>query len=163
MTGTARKLILLRHSKSAWPQGIPDLQRPLADRGRRDAPAVGRWLRQRVPAIDLVVCSPATRARQTWDLAATQLAAAPLLRQDNRLYATSAEVVLNVTRELPPSASTVLLVGHNPILEDFLTLLTGAVETLTTSATVVMTTPAGWAAATPRSWTLDVVATPRGG
>ncbi|HEU0086865.1 MAG TPA: hypothetical protein VFQ77_04335 [Pseudonocardiaceae bacterium] len=53
-----RTLILLRHAKSVWPQGVPDIERPLARRGRRDAPAVGQWLRRRVPAIDLVVRGP---------------------------------------------------------------------------------------------------------
>lgn len=156
-------LILLRHAKSAWPEHIPDLQRPLADRGRRDAPAVGRWLRQQVPTIDLVVCSPAARARQTWDLASAQLPAAPHTRQDKRLYGASTEVVLTVVHELPAEASTVLLVGHNPTLEEFLTLLTGATGTLKTSTIAVMTTPANWATAAPGSWTLEALATPRGG
>lgn len=163
MTSTVRMLILLRHSKSAWPQDIPDHQRPLAERGRRDAPAVGRWLSRHVPAIDFVVCSPALRARQTWELVAAQLPATPRICQDTRLYAAPAEVVREVSQELPPEASTVLLVGHNPGLEEFLTLLTGAVQIFKTSTIAVLTTPSDWAAATPGPWTLEAVATPRGG
>ncbi|MGH3904019.1 MAG: SixA phosphatase family protein [Pseudonocardiaceae bacterium] len=156
-----RTLILLRHAKSAWPQDVADLQRPLAGRGRRDAPAVGRWLRQQAPTIDLVICSPAVRARQTWELAAAQLDVAPPVRYDERLY--GASVFLTVTRELPAHASAVLLVGHNPSLEDFLELLTGATEVLKTSAIAVMTTPGTWEEANPGSWTLEALATPRGG
>lgn len=158
----ANTLILLRHSKAAWPQGFPDIQRPLTGRGRRDAPAVGRWLRRQAPPLDLVVCSPALRARQTWDLAATQLDAEPPVRYEAELYGTGAEVHLLLTRELPQEASVVALVAHNPGLEEFLQLLTGAVEQLKTSAVAVMTTPATWAQARPGSWVLEALAIPRG-
>lgn len=162
-----RTLILLRHAKSAWPQDVADLQRPLAGRGRRDAPAVGRWLRQQAPTIDLAICSPAVRARQTWELAAAQLDDEPPVRYDERLYGaslygTATEVFLAVTRELPAHASAVLLVGHNPSLEDYLELLTGATEVLKTSAIAVLTTPGTWEQAGPGSWTLEALATPRG-
>jgi phosphohistidine phosphatase len=135
----------------------------LTGRGRRDAPAVGRWLSAQVPPIDLVLCSPAARAVQTWDLAATQLDPTPQVRHDQRLYDASADDLLAVTRELPSTASTVVLVGHNPGLEDFLQLLTGAVQLLKTSAIAVMTTPATWAEAPTESWALKAQATPRGG
>lgn len=157
-----RRLILLRHAKSAWPEGIPDAQRPLAGRGRRDAPAVGRWLRGQIAMIDLVLCSPAVRAAQTWDLAAAQLDPIPRVRHDERLYGASAEELLRVTQELPHTVSTAALVGHNPGLEDFLELLTGTVEVLRTSAIAVMATPTTWAEAKTRSCTLEAFATPRG-
>ena len=156
-----RTLILLRHAKSAWPDGIPDAQRPLAGRGRRDAPAVGRWLRGQL-AIDLVLCSPAARAVQTWDLVAAQLDPIPRVRHDERLYGASAEELLRVTQELPHTVSTAALVGHNPGLEDFLELLTGTVKVLRTSAVAVMATPATWAKAKTRSCTLAAFSTPRG-
>lgn len=157
-----RTLILLRHAKSAWPQEFPDATRPLAGRGRRDAPAVGRWLREQIPKIDLVLCSPAVRATQTWDLAAAQLDSVPRLRHDGRLYDTSAERLLTITQELPSKALTVVLVGHNPSLEDLLALLTGADELLKTSTIAVMTTPTTWVESKARSWTLEVLTTPRG-
>ncbi|HEY6421932.1 MAG TPA: histidine phosphatase family protein [Pseudonocardiaceae bacterium] len=159
-----RTLVLLRHAKSAWPpDDTPDARRPLAGRGRRDAPAVGRWLSEHVPTIDLVLCSPAARAMQTWDLAAAQLDPTPQLRHDERLYDAAADDLLAVIRELPSTASTVVLVGHNPSLEGVLQLLTGAAELLKTSAIAVMTTPAAWGRAPIRSWTLQTLATPRGG
>jgi phosphohistidine phosphatase len=157
-----RTLILLRHAKSAWPQGTPDAARPLAERGRHDAPAVGRWVREQIPKIDLVVCSPAVRAVQTWDLAVAQWELIPPVRHDERLYGASAEDLLKVTLELPREASTVVLVGHNPGLENFLALLTGAAEPLKTSAIAVITTPGGWDQTNLGSGTLEALATPRG-
>ncbi|WP_443080564.1 SixA phosphatase family protein [Streptomyces sp. PTD5-9] len=68
-----RRLIVLRHAKSAWPEGVPDHERPLAGRGRRDAPAAGRRLYEAGYTPDLVVCSTARRTRETWDLAAAEL------------------------------------------------------------------------------------------
>jgi phosphohistidine phosphatase len=157
-----RTLILLRHAKSAWPPGTPDAARPLAARGLRDAPAVGRWLQAQFPKIDCVVCSPAVRAVQTWDLAAAQLDAMPRVSHDERLYGASAHELLAITQELPRGASTAGLVGHNPGLEDFLTLLTGVTEVLKTSAIAVITTPLSWEQSRPGSWTVAALATPRG-
>lgn len=157
-----RTLILLRHAKSAWPPETPDALRPLAERGRRDAPAIGRWLRAHIDTIDLVVCSPAVRAAQTWDLAAAQLATTPPVRHDERIYSASAGELLAVARDLPEQVSTAALVGHNPGLEDLLALLTGADELLKTSAIAVMTAPVSWEMVHPDSWTLETLATPRG-
>lgn len=157
-----RTLILLRHAKSAWPAGTRDVIRPLAERGRRDAPAVGRWLRGQGNKINLVVCSPAVRAVQTWDLVAAQLADIPQVRHDERLYEASARDLLQVIQELPHKASTVVLVGHNPGLEDFLELLTGTVEVLKTSAIAIMVTSVPWSETDSRSWILTTLATPRG-
>lgn len=157
-----RTLILIRHAKSAWPKETPDAARPLAARGRRDAPAVGRWLREQAPTIDLVVCSTAVRAVQTWDLAAAELDATPRVRHDEWLYRASAEDLLTTTAELPSTASTVVLVGHNPGLEDFLTLLTGVAQPLKTSAIAVITTVSTWRQTSPGSGTLETLATPRG-
>ncbi|MGH3868791.1 MAG: SixA phosphatase family protein [Pseudonocardiaceae bacterium] len=155
-------LILLRHAKSAWPQDTADDDRPLAGRGRRDAPAVGHWLREQATKIDLVVCSPAVRAVQTWDLVAGQLDATPRVRHDESLYGACAADLLSITQEFPQNASTAVLVGHNPGLEDFLALLTGISEPLKTSAIAVITTPERWDRALPGSWTLETLATPRG-
>jgi phosphohistidine phosphatase len=157
-----RTLILLRHAKSAWPADTPDIRRPLAERGRRDAPAVGRWLREHVDTIELVLCSPAVRAVQTWDLAAAEFVVTPPVRHDERLYSATASELFTVTHELPAQASTAVLVGHNPGLEDFLTLLTGVREQLKTSAIAVITAPASWQATTPSSCSLHTLATPRG-
>lgn len=157
-----RTLILLRHAKSAWPPDTPDALRPLAERGRRDAPAVGRWLREHVAVIDRVVCSPAVRAVQTWDLAAAQLSTAPHVHHDERLYGADAGDLLMITQELPAQTATAALVGHNPGLEDFLSLLTGTLKPLKTSAIAVITASVSWETTNPKSWTLEKLITPRG-
>ncbi len=157
-----RTLILLRHAKSAWPEGIPDIQRPLSGRGRRDAPAAGRWLREKFAKIDLALCSPAVRAVHTWDLASAQLDAMPRVSHDGRLYGASAGELLRITQQLPHKASTVVLVGHNPGLEDFLEQLTGSAKVLKTSAIAVLVTQVTWEQAKDRSCILDAFAIPRG-
>ena len=67
-----RQLLLLRHAKSAWPDGVPDSQRPLNNRGRRDARAAGQWLRENVGGLGAVVCSPAQRTRETFQRELTE-------------------------------------------------------------------------------------------
>src|ERR671939_1643670 len=114
-----RRLIFPRHAKSAWPRDIPDVRRPLAERGRRDAPAVGRWLRAHIATIDRVVCSPAVRAVQTWNLAAAQLPGTPPACLDERLYGASAAVLLAVTQELAPDELTAGGGGPQPRPEGF--------------------------------------------
>ncbi|WP_354641410.1 SixA phosphatase family protein [Kitasatospora camelliae] len=116
MTAAAR-LIVLRHAKSAWPD-VPDQDRPLAERGRADAPAAGRWLREHRMVPDLVVCSTSRRTRETWELAVAELGADPPVRYDDRAYRAEAEELIALLREVPPSAGTVLLVGHRPEVQD---------------------------------------------
>lgn len=162
MAAAQRRLVVLRHAKSARPERTPDHDRPLAARGRRDAPAVGDWLRQHLPDIDLVVCSPAARARQTCDLVVGKLAKQPAIQRDRRVYAATGYMLCTVLQALPEQASTVLLVGHNPGLEDLVDLLTGAYAELKTSTVAVLGLPDSWAALAPGTATLDIVATPRG-
>ena len=112
-----RRLILLRHAKSDWPD-VPDQQRPLAKRGRRDAPVVGRWLRSRGYLPDTVICSVARRTRQTWKLVAPELGGAPSVTFEPRAYAASALALLYLVRELPGTCRAALLIGHNPGIEE---------------------------------------------
>ena len=122
-----RELLLLRHAKSDWEAGAPtDFERPLAKRGRKDAPRVGEWLYREGLVPDLVVSSPAERARQTalkvcnsMDLKKKNI------KWDDGVYGASVSDLLVVLARCPTDASTVLLVGHNPGLEDLLTFLVG--------------------------------------
>lgn len=156
-----RRLIILRHAKSDWPGGVADHERPLADRGRREAPAAGRWLRDQGGEIDRVVCSSATRARQTWELVAEQLAVVPEPGIDDRLYDASTSDLLAVARELPGTVRTVLFIGHNPGLEDLVGELTGTWHTMKTGSVAVLSGPGDWAGTGPGWATLDAAATPR--
>lgn len=161
MTDLERRIVLLRHAKSDRTDAVPDIQRPLAERGRQDAPVAGQWLRKHVPEIDLVLCSPATRVRQTWDLVAAELDAAPEERDDQRLYAASAEDLLAVVRQLHDHLQTVLFVGHNPGLEDLVALLTGVTKQLKTCGVAVLVGSGTWEDADPGWANLETLATPR--
>ena len=110
---TTRRLILLRHAKSDWPD-VPDRDRPLAKRGRRDAPRIGRWLHERGYQPDAVVCSAARRTRQTWELVAPELGGSPSVTFEPRAYAASAQTLLYLARELPGKSRAALLIAHNP-------------------------------------------------
>lgn len=120
-----RTLVLLRHAKSDWPVGVADLERPLAERGRRDAPAAGHWIGERVGTPDLVRVSPALRTRQTWDLVSPHLGEVPDVQIDERLYDATAGELLTLVHSTDPSVRTLLLVGHNPGTEDLAAVLTG--------------------------------------
>jgi phosphohistidine phosphatase len=123
--GAGKKLVLLRHAKSAWPGG-PDHERPLARRGRRNAPLMGRWLRTAGHVPDQVLCSTARRAHETWQLAEAGLARTVPASFDDRLYEGPAAVLLDVIRHVPPALRTVLLVGHDPAVPELALMLAAA-------------------------------------
>jgi phosphohistidine phosphatase len=146
-----RTLILLRHAKSDWSGFEADVDRPLAKRGRRQAPEAGRWLAHAIDAIDLAVVSPANRARSTWDLVSAELADRAQTRIDDRVYATWGSRLLGVVRELPDDVDTVVMVGHNPAIEDLVTLLTGECVQMPTSALAVIELAGSWSSASQAS------------
>ena len=118
-----RTLLLLRHAKSDYPAGVPDHDRPLNERGRRDAPVAGRWLTAHAPALDLVLVSSARRAQQTWQLASADLDVPGVVRTEPRVYEASVSILLNVVRSIPETVQSALLVGHNPGLEELAELM----------------------------------------
>jgi len=120
--GPGHALVLFRHAKSAWPD-VPDHDRPLARRGVRAAPVMGRWLRSAGLVPGQVLCSTARRARETWQFAQAGLAASPPVTFDGRIYAAAPADLLAVIREVPPATGTLLLIGHNPAIEDLALLL----------------------------------------
>ncbi|MER6439573.1 MULTISPECIES: histidine phosphatase family protein [unclassified Streptomyces] len=123
--GPLRRLVVLRHAKSAWPMGVGDHDRPLAPRGRRDAPAAGRALADADCLPDLALCSTAVRARQTWELTAQQWGTPPPARFDRRLYGADAPELLAAVHEVPDQMMTLLLIGHNPGLQELVLDLAG--------------------------------------
>ena len=146
-----RTLILLRHAKSDWSGHEVDVARPLAKRGHRQALEAGRWLAANIDRIDLAVLSPAARARTTWDIVAAELGFTPPTLIADRVYAASDDDLLAVVRELDDDAQTVVLVGHNPGIEDLASMLTGQLVAMPTSALAVMTVWGSWSTAGPRS------------
>jgi phosphohistidine phosphatase len=120
-----RRLVLLRHAKSAYPTGVIDHERPLAPRGIADARMAGVWLRENLGVPDHVVVSTARRARETWALAAAELSGPPQAVIEPRVYEAWAATLLTIVGELPDEVGTVLLVGHNPGCEDLVDVLAG--------------------------------------
>ena len=111
-----KSLAILRHAKSSWDDhGLADFERPLADRGRRDAPMMATRLAERGLKPDLVITSPAARAEQTAELVTAGLGTIAVeTRRDARLYLASPGDLLEVIRSIDEPFANVILVGHNP-------------------------------------------------
>jgi phosphohistidine phosphatase len=130
-----KTLLLLRHAKSSWKDtGQDDFDRPLNGRGLKAAPQMGKFLRKQKVQPDLVLSSPAERARQTTALVVEAAGLAAALRYDERIYEANVERLLEVVSQIEEGAQVVLLVGHNPGLEQLLEHLTGEQEALPTAA-----------------------------
>lgn len=116
-------LTLLRHAKSGWDDpDTRDHDRPLNPRGRRAAQAVGREMKAQDLAFDLVLASPARRVQETLEEVAA--ACGPLRpRFDERLYLAAVPTLLGIVRETPDEVGRLLLLGHNPGLEEIALLL----------------------------------------
>lgn len=131
---TMKMLYLLRHAKSSWKEpGLQDFDRPLNGRGRESAPLVGSFIRKKKLRIDLIISSPATRARQTAGLVKGSAGLSADLLFDERIYEADVARLVEVVTQAAESADALLLVGHNPGLEAFLTFLTGEVQTMPTA------------------------------
>jgi phosphohistidine phosphatase len=113
-----KRLYLLRHAKSSWKDtSLPDHDRPLAGRGRRAAKAMARHLRGRGIEPDLVLCSSAQRARETLERIEPALGGADVRVEDD-LYGAGAPDLLARLRSVPEGVESVMLIGHNPALQD---------------------------------------------
>jgi phosphohistidine phosphatase len=139
-----KRLYLLRHAKSSWDDPeLADHERPLSARGRRAADAIGAHMREHGIEPQLVLCSSATRTRET--LARIGLSG----EIEPGLYGASASELLARVRELPPSLESVLLIGHNPGIHDVALALTGAPGKYPTGALATIEL-AGWTAGSGR-------------
>lgn len=153
-----RQLLILRHAKSDWTSNArTDFERPLAKRGKKEAPRMGTWLRQQKLVPDYVVSSPARRAKQTTLKVYEALNIKDLqIHWDPRIYEATTEELLNVLADCPSHAKRVLLVGHNPGLESLLMYLCGSNITrpddgklLPTTALAYLKMPEVWADLSP--------------
>jgi phosphohistidine phosphatase len=122
-----RRIVLLRHSKADWPQ-VSDHDRPLAERGRKDAPVAGRWLAGAGVTPDLTLCSTAARCRETWKLAAPELSRRPRTVYDDRLYDASLGELIAVINGVDDGIRDLMLVGHNPGIHALADALSGDAE-----------------------------------
>ncbi len=169
---TPRRILLLRHAKSAWDEpGLDDYDRPLAARGRRAAAVMGVYLRDEDLLPDFVLCSGARRAVETWEIASHELGTAPAVENDPALYMATADRLLKRLRKLPAAVKTVLVVGHEGGVDVFARRLIAEgpaplrrrlAEKLPTAALVVIALALDdWAALQEKSGTLTRYAAPK--
>jgi phosphohistidine phosphatase len=121
-----KRLLLLRHAKSSRDDpSLADFERPLASRGVKAAPRMGRELEARDWLPERALISPAVRTRATWDLIAAGWGKRPPAEFPETLYDASAEEILAQLRGAPETVSTLLVVGHNPGLHDLASRVAG--------------------------------------
>ena len=147
-------LVVLRHAKAAGEPGVNDVERPLTDRGRRDAAMAGRWLLGQGITPDLVLCSSSRRTRETWEqVTAAMGAAAPdagAVSFESRVYDAGTQDLLDLINEQPNDAQTILTVGHNPASAHLVSWLTGRSDiAFPACALAVIGLGESWAAAAP--------------
>lgn len=126
-TSHLRRLILLRHAKSDYPLGVSDHQRPLAGRGNREAPAAGRWLVDHELIPDYILCSDAMRAKATCAWVISELGEkAPTPYLDSRIYSAGVSQLCSIINETPDTVSNLLVIGHQPVLQELALRLASA-------------------------------------
>ena len=152
-------LIVLRHAKAETGLHKADIDRTLAERGRRDAAATGDWLRARGLVPSYVLCSTAARTRETLQELAFDGVRTSF---ESGIYDNDPDTLLDLVREAPEDAPTVLLVGHNPSVHSFVHDLTGdAPREFPTCALAVVELPDGWADVRHGAGTLGTARTPK--
>ncbi|MGW6899200.1 histidine phosphatase family protein [Streptomyces sp. NBC_01727] len=124
---TPRRIVLLRHAKAEWSQDS-DHERPLAERGRKDAPVAGRKLVDSGIVIDLALCSTAVRTRETWKLAVHEMPHRPRTVYEERLYEASLGELIALLNETPDDVQNLLVIGHNPGMHAVADALAGSAE-----------------------------------
>ncbi|MGW5158881.1 SixA phosphatase family protein [Nonomuraea wenchangensis] len=118
---------LVRHAKAEWNDG-DDHERPLADRGRKDAPIAGRWLAGTGITPDLALVTTAARGRETWELIASELPQRPRTMYDERLYEASVGELIAVINETSVDVDNLLVLGGNPGIHAVANTLAGDAE-----------------------------------
>jgi len=120
-------ILLLRHAKSSWDDpGLDDFDRPLAGRGLEDAPRMGKYLKKIGYRPQYIVSSTAERARQTTELCLEGMKRdESIVRWDNSLYFESVTKYIQAIHHAPENVESIMLVGHNPLIESTATLLSG--------------------------------------
>lgn len=136
-----KTLFLIRHAKSSWDNAaLPDKDRPLSDRGKRDAPKMGKRLAKRDVKPDLILSSPAMRALTTAEIIAKRLDyKLKEIVVDDRLYAGEADDLLKLIHELGDTLKRVMLFGHNPELTDLAHRLSSEITHMPTCAVAEFT------------------------
>lgn len=146
-------LLLLRHAKSSWADpSLADVERPLAPRGEKAARAIARYLLEKRVRPELVLCSTSHRTRQTFEAIEPSLGRDVAVEYEQELYGASEDELLARIRRVPPEVDTLLMIGHNPGMQDLALLLAGGGarldrlrEKFPTAALATLATADGWA------------------
>ncbi len=137
-----KTLLLMRHAKSSWEdESLKDHDRPLNRRGRNAAPRMARWARHQDCLPDQIISSTALRALSTAQLFVDHSQPSIELLTDKRLYHAAPEDMAEVSRELAIDADCLMLVGHNPGMQSFVSALTGEWESMPTAALARIAVP----------------------
>ncbi|MBV9242393.1 MAG: histidine phosphatase family protein [Acidobacteria bacterium] len=158
-----KTLILLRHAKSSWKDiGSADFDRPLNERGRRAAPFMGRLLRDRGVEPELIISSPAKRARKTAKLFREAGEFDAEIIYEERIYEAAPGTLLQVVTQADNELRSLMLVGHNPGMEGLIQVLTGRIEPMPTAAVAVIEVAAdNWADVSSAGARLQMILRPR--
>jgi phosphohistidine phosphatase len=141
---SGRQLIIMRHAKAGELPGGPDFERALRPRGRRNAQSAGAWLAGRDLVPDLVLCSKARRARQTWQYVSEELGGEPEVIMDERLYDANVGDLLGIFATTQASVTTLMYVGHNPAAAEVTEVLIAAPLAFPTAAIAVVGIAGPW-------------------
>ena len=170
MDVASRRLLVVRHAKSAWPVGVPDRSRPLGPRGLRDAPRMGQRIRELVGTVDIVVVSPTQRTQETWALINEELCHTGRVVTDPRVYDAWGANMLDLVRDLPEDASTVMILGHEPGVSELVLSLAGSAHDdlrdlvatkFPTCAVALLSADRPWSAFAPGCAALETFTTPK--
>ena len=156
-------LYLLRHAKSSWDYASQqDFDRPLANRGRKAARLIGEFIEEKGIDFDLVLVSTAARTRETIALIRERAKFAGEVRYDERIYEATASQLLQIIAQIDDVRESVLLVGHNPGIEELLALLTGEQHRVTTANLAKINIEATkWSANLTNNGTLEWIIRPK--
>ena len=133
-----KTLLLCRHAKSSWADAaLPDLDRPLNERGLKAAPFMGELMREKKLRPKVILSSPALRAKATAEILRRSGELKGEFLIDHRIYEASPHTLSQVVRELDDECNSAMLVGHNPGMEGFIRYLTGNIEPMPTAALAI--------------------------
>jgi phosphohistidine phosphatase len=137
-----KTLLLMRHAKSSWKDlTLNDHQRPLNKRGKRDAPRMGEFLREQGVILDAILCSTAKRARTTVKRFLKEFTFEGEVFYVDDLYHGSYGTYIALLNQMPETATTVMIVGHNPEMDDFLQMACDEYDHMPTGAVAVVQFP----------------------
>jgi phosphohistidine phosphatase len=170
MDVASRRLLVVRHAKSAWPAGVPDRARPRGPRGLRDAPRMGRRIRDLVGTVDVVVISPTQRTQETWALMNAELGHTGPVVTDPRIYDAWGAHMLDLVTELPEETRSAMILGHEPGVSELVLSLAGSARDdlrdlvatkFPTCAVALLSAARPWAQFGPGCAALETFTTPK--